>query len=78
MKPETVHATLDARGLACPMPVVRAAKSIQTIATGEVLEVLATDKGACHDIPAWCRSRNYDLIHNDQVDDCFRFYIRKG
>ena len=48
--------TLDAKGLACPMPIVRTKKSIDTINSGEVLEVLVTDKGALNDIPAWAKS----------------------
>ena len=48
--------TLDAKGLACPMPIVRTKKSIDTINSGEVLEVLVTDKGALSDIPAWAKS----------------------
>ena len=48
--------TLDAKGLACPMPIVRTKKAIDTINSGEVLEVLVTDKGALNDIPAWAKS----------------------
>ena len=45
--------TLDAKGLACPMPIVRTKKAMQAIQSGEVLEVLVTDKGALNDFTAW-------------------------
>ena len=54
--------TLDAKGLACPMPIVRTKKSIDTINSGEVLEVLVTDKGALSDIPAWAKSGGHSII----------------
>lgn len=78
MKPEKVDATLDARGMLCPMPVVKATKAIQTVADGGVMEVLATDKGACADIPAWAKARGYTLLHQDQEGDVYRFYVKKG
>lgn len=78
MKPEQIHASLDARGLLCPMPVVKAARAIQPLQSGEVLEILATDKGSCVDIPAWCGARKHELLHTDQVDQVYRYYVRKG
>lgn len=78
MKPAQIDATLDARGLLCPMPVVRATKAAQSLGAGQVLEILATDKGACIDIPAWCQARKYELLHQDQEGNVYRFYVRKG
>jgi len=60
------------------MPVVKAAKGIQAIGDGAILEILATDKGSCKDIPAWCRTRNLTLLYTDEADGYFRFYVRKG
>ena len=48
-------ATLDARNLLCPLPVIRTQNRVAALATGSVLEVLATDPGVLQDIPAWCR-----------------------
>ncbi len=45
--------TLDARGLLCPMPIVKANKEMKALAAGDVLKVLATDRGAIADFPAW-------------------------
>lgn len=53
--------TLDARNLLCPLPVIKTQKKIKTMRTGETLLVIASDPGVKHDIPAWCR------IHDHQV-----------
>ena len=47
--------TLDAKGLACPMPIVRTKKTMDTMNSGEILEVLVTDKGALNDFKAWAQ-----------------------
>ena len=49
------RATLDARRLLCPLPVIRTQERIKGLAPGDTLEVICTDPGALHDIPAWCR-----------------------
>ncbi len=72
-----VKQTLDARGLNCPMPVVKTSQSIKNIAAGEVLEVLATDPGSMADIQAWCKSTGNELVQMDRDDGVFRFYIRR-
>ena len=54
--------TLDARGLLCPMPVIRTQDKVKTLAPGTILEVLATDAGALHDIPAWCRVHGHEVL----------------
>lgn len=53
---------LDARGLLCPMPVIRTQQRVATLTAGDVLEVLATDPGVLHDIPAWCRVHGHELL----------------
>lgn len=70
--------TLDAKGLACPMPIVRTKKSIDTINSGEVLEVLVTDKGALSDIPAWAKSGGHSIIDQKEEDGVTFFYIKKA
>ena len=70
--------TLDAKGLACPMPIVRTKKSIDTINSGEVLEVLITDKGALSDIPAWAKSGGHSIIDQKEEDGVIFFYIKKA
>lgn len=70
--------TIDAKGLACPMPVVRTKKAMDTMNSGEVLEVLATDKGALSDIPAWVKSGGHTLVEQKTEEDVFYFYIQKA
>ena len=53
---------LDARQLLCPMPVIRAQNRIAELAPGDTLEVHATDPGALHDIPAWCRVHGHEVL----------------
>lgn len=70
--------TLDAKGLACPMPVVRTKKSMDTINSGEVLEVIATDKGALSDITAWAKAGGHTLLEQKTEEDILYFYIQKA
>ncbi len=53
---------LDTRGLLCPMPVIRTQQRVATLATGDILEVLASDPGVLHDIPAWCRVHGHEVL----------------
>lgn len=56
------HFVLDARYLLCPMPVIRTQNRIAELAPGDTLEVQATDPGALHDIPAWCRIHGHEVL----------------
>ncbi|MFC2948155.1 sulfurtransferase TusA family protein [Virgibacillus sediminis] len=69
---------LDAKGLACPMPIVRTKKAIEEINTGEVLEVHATDKGAKSDLTAWAKSVGHELLEDTEEDGVLKFWIKKG
>jgi len=70
--------TLDAKGLACPMPIVKTKKAIDAIKSGEVLEVVVTDKGALNDIPAWAKSGGHTVLEQKTEEDVLYFYIQKG
>ncbi|MBP1950918.1 sulfurtransferase TusA family protein [Virgibacillus litoralis] len=69
---------LDAKGMACPMPVVKTKKAMKDINTGEVLEVHATDKGAKSDLAAWAKSGGHELLKDTEEDDVLKFWIKKG
>jgi tRNA 2-thiouridine synthesizing protein A len=69
--------TLDARGLKCPMPIVKTAMAIKAIAAGELLEVLATDPGATADFAAWSRSTGNTLVEQTVQDGVYRFVLRR-
>ncbi|MFB1098484.1 sulfurtransferase TusA family protein [Terribacillus sp. JSM ZJ617] len=69
---------LDAKGLACPMPIVKTKKAINELNTGDVLEVHATDKGAKADLSAWAKSGGHDLLQDTEEDGVLKFWIKKG
>ncbi len=74
----TPDLTLDAKGLKCPMPVVKTSKMIKDVPMGGILEVLATDPGSIADITAWAKSTGNELLHTGKDDGTFRFYIRRN
>ena len=69
---------LDARGLLCPMPVVKAGKEMKGLAEGQVLKVLATDRGAIADFPAWAEDTGNTLLDWREEQGVLVFYLRKG
>ncbi|MFC5402865.1 sulfurtransferase TusA family protein [Cohnella soli] len=69
---------VDAKGLACPMPIVRAKKALDTLQAGEHMELLATDKGALNDFQAWVKSSKNEWITHEEKDGVHRFVIKKG
>ena len=72
------NVTLDAKGLACPMPIVKTKKAINEIELGQVLEVHTTDKGAKSDLTAWTKSTGHELLDYREEDDVLIFLIKKG
>jgi TusA-related sulfurtransferase len=70
--------TLDARGLLCPMPIVKATKEMKALAAGDVLKVLATDRGAIADFPAWADDTGNELLQWQDEGGTLVFYVRKG
>ena len=69
-------ATLDARGLMCPMPIVHLAKKVKELSSGQVLELLADDIGSKDDIPAWTNRTGHQLLGMEEEDKVFKFYIK--
>ena len=70
--------TLDAKGLLCPLPVLKARKALKAMAAGEVLEILATDKGAPKDFVAFCDTTGDELLESrEEADGTLFFRIRK-
>ena len=68
---------VDARGLSCPMPIVRTAQAVKPMASGAHLEVLATDLGSVKDFAAWCRSTGNTLVEQTSDGAVYRFVIRR-
>ncbi|NEU32386.1 hypothetical protein GN156_16680 [bacterium LRH843] len=69
---------LDAKGLACPMPIVKTKKKINELEEGQVLEVQATDKGSKADLSAWAGTVGHQYIGTVEEGDVLYHYIRKG
>ena len=74
----TADHVLDARGLLCPMPVVRAGREIKSLATGQVMKIMATDRGAIADFPAWAEDTGNELVEWHDDGEFLVFMIRKG
>lgn len=68
---------LDVRGLNCPLPILRAKKSLGDLASGQVLRVLATDPGAVKDFQAFAKQTGNELMSHAEQDGVFTFYMRK-
>ena len=77
MTTETIAATVDARGLSCPMPIVKTAQAIKGVASGELIEILATDPGSLKDFTAWTKTTGNVLVEQSSEGGVHRFVIRK-
>jgi tRNA 2-thiouridine synthesizing protein A len=69
--------TVDAKGLNCPMPIVRTAVAVKAMASGDCVEVLATDPGSVKDFAAWARSTGNEIVEQGAEGGVFRFVMRK-
>jgi tRNA 2-thiouridine synthesizing protein A len=69
--------TVDARGLSCPMPIVKTAQAVKLLPSGAVIELLATDVGSIKDVAAWCRVTGNELIEQTSDGAVYRFVIRR-
>ena len=68
---------IDVKGLACPMPIVKTKKAMKDLASGEVLEVQATDKGSTADLQAWAKSSGHEYLGTETEGDVLLHYLRK-
>jgi tRNA 2-thiouridine synthesizing protein A len=69
---------LDAKGLACPMPVVRTKKAMDDLKSGEILEVHTTDQGSKSDLTAWAKSGGHEIVKNTEDGEVLKFWIKKA
>ena len=77
MRKRMADQLLDAKGLNCPLPILRAKKALKDVAMGGTLEVLATDPGAVKDFEAFCRTTGNDLLESKSEGKQFEFLIRR-
>jgi len=73
----TIATTLDLKGLSCPIPIAKTAKTMKQLAPGELVEVLATDPGSVPDFQAWSKATGNPLVEIGEADGVFRFLLRK-
>lgn len=69
---------LDARGLNCPLPLLKTRQALRALRAGALLEVTATDAGSARDIPEYLRQSSHELVRHEQDEQEFRFLIRCG
>jgi tRNA 2-thiouridine synthesizing protein A len=72
-----IRQRVDARGLSCPMPIVKTAQAIKALASGEFIEVLATDPGSIKDFAAWSRTTGNELVDQSSDGAVYTFVIRR-
>jgi len=72
-----ISQTLDARGLSCPMPIVKTALAIKPLRSGDLLELLATDPGSVNDVAAWSRSTGNPIVEQSVDGGVYRFVLRR-
>ncbi len=72
-----VARTLDAKGLSCPLPIVKTAQNMKELESGQLLEVVATDPGSVKDFAAWSKSTGNEIVEQTQDGRVFRFVLRK-
>ena len=75
--PSVIHKELDASGLNCPLPILRAKKALADMQSGDILKIIATDSGASHDFPTFAKQTGNDLVASEQHGDAFIFYLKR-
>jgi len=69
---------LDAKGLNCPLPILKAKKALKTMDSGKTLEVLSTDPGSVADFAAFCRTTGNELVEQNEEGGIWTYLIRKA
>ena len=69
---------LDAKGVNCPLPILKAKKALKSLEGGQVLEVLSTDPGSVADFSAFCRTTGNELLEQNEADGIYTYQIRKA
>jgi tRNA 2-thiouridine synthesizing protein A len=67
---------LDARGLNCPLPILRAKKALADMQAGQVLKIVATDPGSVKDFQAFCKQTGHALLSNSESEKVFTFFMK--
>ncbi len=78
MSQHTVHKTIDATGLLCPMPSVKTALALEQMELGQILEVITDDPVSKRDLPAWAQNTGNELLEIKEEDKAIKIYLRKA
>lgn len=70
--------TLDAKGLNCPLPIIKAKKMLKSMPEGDVLNIESTDPGSVADFAAFCRQTGNELVSSEAAGDIYNFQIKKA
>jgi tRNA 2-thiouridine synthesizing protein A len=68
---------VDTKGMACPMPIVKAKKALESLKSGQIMEVISTDKGSVNDFQAWVKQTKHELIKHEVINGVYKYYVRK-
>ncbi len=68
---------LDARGLSCPLPILRAKKALAELTSGQVLKIVATDPGSIRDFRAFAKQTGNELLAQEEVDELFVHFLKR-
>ena len=74
----TVNKTVDARGTACPGPLLAAKKAIGEINSGGIMEILSSDEGTKKDVPKWATKKGHEYLGTVEESGFFKIYLKKG
>lgn len=72
------HHLVDATGLACPMPLLKAKQALRYMADGEVLKVIATDGGSVRDVSVFVEHSPHEMLGMSEIDACYTYFIKKN
>ncbi len=70
--------TLDAKGLNCPLPILKAKKALKDVSSGGTLEILSTDPGSVADFDSFCKTTGHELLESGEDAGAYRFLIKKS
>jgi len=68
--------TLDCKGLSCPMPILKTKKALKNMQSGQILEILSTDKGTRNDLQAFAKKGGHEYLGEKEDDGFIRFYLK--
>ena len=77
-KPDKVDVHLDCRGLSCPLPILKTKKAINSMESGQIIEVISTDPGSEADFKGWSSQTGHPLLHNEHTGNDYFYYVQKA